>query len=455
MPENLPSDLTKPEENLASDNELIKPSEEIISTMPSRFKRGKRQVGQEIYSPKSSQKRVYIFIVLGIILVLMAGVGFWFWASFYLKPKTPSLPSEIETPKPTPPVYQSPELKLTAEVREKEGGELLSSAELFLPAGALADETVFEFQGLTSPTEMTTSTFALIAGLYEIKTSVLPNLLKPITLKINYSESLINSSWESSIKIGYFKDNLWTPLTETNLDVVNNIASVSLSTLPANTFALIVERSRIEATVSKPSVIAPQISSSEDPDYDGLTNTEEAIYQTDPNNPDTDGDSVPDGFEVMNLENPKNQGVLSLSGLINVYTNPSWHYKFFYPAGWLVRALPETENRQIMVVTNTGEFFQILVEDNNEQLSAKNWYLQKSPQIDPVTVKEETIGGLDGAWSPDGLNLYLAKGDKIYIISYNIGTETLANFKSTFQMIIKSFGLIQTSSSSETNSGTE
>ncbi len=36
----------------------------------------------------------------------------------------------------------------------------------------------------------------------------------------------------------------------------------------------------------------------EDPDHDGLTNLEEYQYGTDPNNPDTDGDGLPDGDEV-------------------------------------------------------------------------------------------------------------------------------------------------------------
>lgn len=418
------------------------PEEEIISTMPLRFKKGMQRGGQEIYSPKRSRKKHWLVIIVIIVLILIAGFVFWAWANFYLKPKTPSLSPQPTMPAPAP--YQSPELKLTAEVKESESGELLSLAELFFPAGALANEVVFEFQGMTPSSEMATSTFAVIGGLYEIKTSALPTFLKPAVLKINYPESLVDPAWESFIKIGYFKDNLWTLINETNLDTVNNTASVEFSFLSANTYGLIVEQSKIESVVSKSKlpVIAPQVSSSEDSDFDGLTNVEEAVYQTEPNNPDTDFDGIPDGREVINLENPKGQGVLSLSGLINVYTNPSWQYKLFYPASWLVRALPETENRQIMIVTNTGEFFQILVEDNAERLSAKNWYLQKSPQVDPTLIKEETIGGLSGAWSPDSLNLYLAKESKIYVLSYDIGTETLANFKLTFQMIIKSFGLI-------------
>ncbi|PIS38586.1 MAG: hypothetical protein COT35_00070, partial [Nitrospirae bacterium CG08_land_8_20_14_0_20_52_24] len=41
-----------------------------------------------------------------------------------------------------------------------------------------------------------------------------------------------------------------------------------------------------------------------DKDGDGLNNEDEALLGTDPNNPDTDGDAIPDGWEVTNQLNP-------------------------------------------------------------------------------------------------------------------------------------------------------
>ena len=47
-----------------------------------------------------------------------------------------------------------------------------------------------------------------------------------------------------------------------------------------------------------------------DDDDDGLTNTEEAEYGTDPDEPDTDGDGFLDGEEVKNGYNPLGDGKL-------------------------------------------------------------------------------------------------------------------------------------------------
>ncbi|MDG6226007.1 MAG: hypothetical protein QCI82_10915, partial [Candidatus Thermoplasmatota archaeon] len=43
----------------------------------------------------------------------------------------------------------------------------------------------------------------------------------------------------------------------------------------------------------------------QDPDNDGLNNREEFAAGTDPNNWDTDGDGLPDGWEVENGMNPR------------------------------------------------------------------------------------------------------------------------------------------------------
>ena len=64
-------------------------------------------------------------------------------------------------------------------------------------------------------------------------------------------------------------------------------------------------------------VVVPAVGS-EDPDHDGLSNLLEAFYQTDPNNPDTDGDGVSDGDEVSQGRNPTGPGLLFDFGLSGI-----------------------------------------------------------------------------------------------------------------------------------------
>ena len=47
------------------------------------------------------------------------------------------------------------------------------------------------------------------------------------------------------------------------------------------------------------STITPITNAESDEDYDGLTLKEEEKYGTDPHNPDSDGDGIPDGDEVL------------------------------------------------------------------------------------------------------------------------------------------------------------
>lgn len=178
-----------------------------------------------------------------------------------------------------------------------------------------------------------------------------------------------------------------------------------------------------------------------DQDKDGLTDEEEKIYNTDAEKPDTDADGYVDGLEVINLYNPIGFAPVRIedSGLVEIYTNQTFNYLILYPKVWIARALDETK-REVLFTSATGEFVQVIAEDNREHLPVIDWYLAKVPEVTAAEVKTAvTKSGLQGIQSPDGLTAYFGYGDYIYAVAYSVGTKTELNFKTTFEMMVRSF----------------
>ena len=276
------------------------------------------------------------------------------------------------------------------------------------------------------------------------------NLLKPVTFIFVYKEGLIDQDLEKDLKIGALENGLWKEL-ESRIDVENNMASISLNEFSSNIYALIIskallaEKEEEKAPEEKSLFVKMTLPSGPDSDKDGLTDEEERVYQSNINNSDTDQDSYPDGLEIINLYSPlSGPGArLSVSGLINTYTNPVYNYNIFYPASFLAKALEGTGNREVMFTSHTGEFMEILIQDNPRKLLILDWYLEQSPGIDPSQIRQTTVNERNAVWSLDGQTIYIADQDKIYIIAYNSGARSDLSFKSTFEMMIKSFNLLE------------
>ena len=208
--------------------------------------------------------------------------------------------------------------------------------------------------------------------------------------------------------------------------------------------------------------------SSTDSDLDGLTDVEETLYGTKANTPDTDGDGYIDGKKVQTDGtiigevylgyDPTSSGKkLADSNLVKLYTNPTYNYSILYPAKWLASQTNTTTQDQSITFypdTSTGEFIQVLVQNNPTRLSAKNWYLSLNSGVDSNEIESIVINGLEGVKSLDGSTIYLAKTDKIYVISYNAGGVTSLNYATTFGMMYQSFKLISSATNSNINSNT-
>ncbi len=182
-----------------------------------------------------------------------------------------------------------------------------------------------------------------------------------------------------------------------------------------------------------------------DSDGDGLTDDEELTYSTDQNKPDTDEDGFLDGHEVFHLYNPQGKTPVRLldTGSVKIYKNTAKNYEIYYPSPWSVQVVDEKEGEAIFM-SPTGEFIQILVEENPQKLPIVNWYLEQSPGV-PVGKLETfvTKSNLDGIKSPDLLNAYFSSNSEVYIISYNIGARVRATFYRTFEMTLNSFRIIR------------
>ena len=188
-----------------------------------------------------------------------------------------------------------------------------------------------------------------------------------------------------------------------------------------------------------------------DADKDSLSDLEEIIYGTSSTMPDFDSDGFLDGEELENLFNPilPNPALLSGSDLVSLYEGKDFGYSILYPKSWVARSLDST-NREVIFASDSGDFAEVLVEDNPDLYSPLTWYLKQFPQISASSVeKVYSREGLEGVKSLEGTTVYFSNGYHIYAITYNMGTKTVLDFNTTFKMMVKSFKIIINSENNE------
>ena len=207
------------------------------------------------------------------------------------------------------------------------------------------------------------------------------------------------------------------------------------------------------ATTTEPVVVPPEAATSTEPvappasdqsaapdtDGDGLTNVEEALYGTDPNKVDTDGDSYSDSVEVINLYDPARLALAKLidSGHVTNYISKEGNYQIFYPTSWTASA---GVGGDVVFDNPQNQPISVSVVDNSAGVSVLDWYLNADPGAKPSQVQQFfTKSGLEGVRSPDGRTAYVSADSRIYIISYAPGLQSEVYFRTTFQMMINSF----------------
>ena len=180
-----------------------------------------------------------------------------------------------------------------------------------------------------------------------------------------------------------------------------------------------------------------------DSDSDGLTDSEEALYGTDPHNPDTDGDSFLDGNEVFHLYDPTkiNPAKLILSSLVKDVSSPlGW--SFYIPTAWN-GVLNTPDGSQATIDSGHGETFTVSVQDNPNSLSLADWYLAKHPDVQAAALRSfVTKGGLEGLLSPDRLEALFKWDGKVFLLDYVIDGQPFIYFRTTFEVMLNSLKLV-------------
>ncbi len=200
------------------------------------------------------------------------------------------------------------------------------------------------------------------------------------------------------------------------------------------------EPEEIEDEDEQVSPFAEDLIPGTDSDSDGLTDVEETLYGTKANLPDSDEDGFLDGNEVFHRYNPNGTAPASLveSGLVRLFDEASFSYTLTYPSLWNVRAIGGP-TEQVVFTAESGEIIQVLMNAKSTETSITDWFLAQDLQasVDDLLMVE-TKEGLSGIMSPDRLTAYLDDGDRVFIISYNVGNKTTVDYLQTFQMMLNS-----------------
>ena len=183
------------------------------------------------------------------------------------------------------------------------------------------------------------------------------------------------------------------------------------------------------------SIIVPM---TQDTDEDGLTDQEEALYDTNDSLKDTDGDGFVDGLEVMNGYSPLLIPGTQLveTDYATTYSNVTHTFSINHPSNWIVDARTANE---ILFITSTTEFIEILIEAKRDFQSIEEWYDEQVSSGGSSDLTVTQIGPLTGLISKNGLTYYIGDENKVFVMTYNFGTREKVNYKTSFNMMVDSF----------------
>ena len=178
-----------------------------------------------------------------------------------------------------------------------------------------------------------------------------------------------------------------------------------------------------------------------DSDSDGLTDVEEAMYTSNPHLPDTDGDGYLDGNEVFNLYSPTVKAPSTLLGQANMQVVSSTiGWQTILPKVWIIETTSTSSD--VRAHTLTGESFVFRIEANANKQEIHGWLLtQKGIRADQITELQSNKFKVPFYLGPDRMTAYIPWEDRVLVVTYQLGTQTFVNYRTTFGLILNALRL--------------
>ncbi len=237
---------------------------------------------------------------------------------------------------------------------------------------------------------------------------------------------------------------------------------VPLHTLPANSLTFLDPTAPADATVSyrvvafneggeSPSeprevrVQATPVTPSQptlppdglDSDADGLTDTEEGLYGTAANLPDSDGDGYLDGNEVFNLYDPSMPAPATM--LLSARTetvSSTIGWQMLAPRSWTVE---EEASGEIRLRVPTGEVLRVFAEPVALRGDLTTWLsTNKQWSANQLVEMSSNKYRLPFVLGPDRLQAFFAWNDRVLSVKYELGSQAFVNYRMSFGMLLNS-----------------
>ncbi len=198
----------------------------------------------------------------------------------------------------------------------------------------------------------------------------------------------------------------------------------------------------VQARITQPIVSSPTLPPDGlDLDSDGLTDSEEVVFGSNPQLPDTDGDGYLDANEVFNLYAPVVRApsiLLTQAMMQTVSSTVGW--QALAPKAWTVERSQESSD--VVIRVPSGEVFVLKIEPNPTKQDIRAWVAQsRGSRVDQVVELRSNKYGLPFYLGPDRLTAFIPWDDRVLSVSYQLGMQVFVNYRTTFGMLLNSLRL--------------